>query len=212
MSLSTWLLIALIVPLFFAAMALYTKNFIYNACATATCAILLLATPNPLPILPVILCLLISIAGDYFMGHQKASELFYLFGIATFFLAHACLIWYSANKLDYSPWQLWIGIALAVAYGIYLAFRVLPNVAEIQLRIAIVAYACASIVALMMGIAMNLPLLQRILYAVGVASIVASDTLICETDFAGNHAPAPAIMPTYFACHLLITASILVAS
>lgn len=212
MTLTTGLLIALIVPLFFAIMSVRTGNFYYNLGMTGSCIVLLVASPQPMALLPVVLCLLISILGDYFMGHQQSSNQFYLFGIIAFFCAHACLIWYSYTKLSFSPWLFALGAVLAIGYGAYLALRILPHVRDIKMQIAIIAYASVSVIALTMAVGMNVPLLQRALFALGVASIVVSDTLICESDFAGNPKPAPAIMPTYFLCHILITASCLVAA
>ncbi len=210
MTLTTGLLIALIVPIFFAVMSIRTGNFYYNLGVTGVCILLLVASPQPMTVIPVMACLLISILGDYFMGHQQSDNKYYLFGIIAFFFAHCCLIWYSYNKTDYPIWLLVTGGLLAVGYGLYLAMRILPHIKDILMQVAVVLYASASVIALVMAIGMNVGILQRVLYALGVASIVFSDTLISECDFAGNQSPARGIMPTYFLCHLLITASCLV--
>ncbi len=210
MTLTTGLLIALIIPIFFAVMSIRTGNFYYNLGVTGVCILLLVFSPQPMAAVPVMACLLISILGDYFMGHQQNDNKYYLFGIVAFFFAHCCLIWYAAPKCDFPIWLFVVGGLLALGYGLYLAQRILPHVKDIKMQVAMVCYASASVIALMLAIGMNVPLLQRVLYALGVASIVFSDTLICECDFAGNQAPARAIMPTYFLCHLLITASCLV--
>ena len=212
MTLTTGLLIALIVPVFFALMSLRTGNFYYNICMTGSCIVLLFAMPNPIVALPVIVCFALSILGDYFMGHHNNSNRYYIFGMCTFFLAHVALVWYSYNKMDYAVWQLVLCGVLAIGYGIYLAMRIMPKVNDHVIRVAIIAYASISVIALTMGISLNVPMLQRVLYALGVASIVFSDTLICESDFVGNQRPARLIMPTYFLCHILITASLLVST
>lgn len=211
MTLTTGLLIALVVPVVFAVMSIMTGNFYYNLGATGTCIILLAASPNPIAVVPVILCFLLSIAGDYFMGHQANSKQFYLFGIIAFFFSHCCLIWYSYPAVDYVLWQLILGAVLALGFGLYFAFRILPNVKDVKMQVAMVLYASVSVLSLMMAVSMNVPLLQRVLYALGVLSIVVSDTFIADCDFGGNDKLSKGIMPTYFLCHLLITASCLVS-
>lgn len=210
MTLTIGLLIALIVPAACAYMSIRTGNFYYNLGVTGSCILLLAISPQPLVVIPLFACFLISIVGDYFMSHQQQNGRFYLFGIIGFFLAHACLIWYSAGKVDFTPWLLVVAVALAVGYGAYMAWRALPHVADTIMRVAICAYASISVLALIMGIGMSVDLIPRILYSLGVLSIVISDTIISECDFAGESRFGKLIMPTYFACHLLITASALV--
>ena len=44
----------------------------------------------------------------------------------------------------------------------------------------------------------------------GLLCIVLSDTLIAESDFAGNRAAEAWILPTYFLCHILLALSAVV--
>ena len=211
MTLSVGLLIGLIVPVLFTVLSLRTRNFYFNVGVTASCAVLVALSPAMMNALPVLCFFVLSIVGDYFMGHQGKDQRYYLFGIAGFFCAHGCLIWYSAARFANAPWVIWAGVALAVAYGLYLALRILPNVLQPAMVVAIGLYAAISLAALLTGAAQSVPMLQRVLYALGVAMIVFSDTMICEVDFAHNSVPQPAIMPTYFLCHILVAASILVS-
>lgn len=210
MTLTIGLLVALIVPIAFAVMSVRTGNYYYNLGVTGGCVALLLLSGQPMALLPLILSLLISIVGDYFMAHQQQSSSFYLYGMIGFFLAHACLLWYMFGRLEISWWMPVVAGALAIGYGLYLAMRILPNVTDLVMRIAMCAYASILVLAFAFALGFGVALLPRVLFALGVFSILFSDTVIAECDFAGEDRLSKLIMPSYFACHLLITASALV--
>ena len=210
MTLTTGLLIALVIPLFFAIMSVATGNFYYNILMTGSCVVLLLASPGVMVVIPIIVCLAVSILADYFMGHQHESSRYYLFGAIGFFIAHLCLIWYSIDKVNYATWQLIVGGMLAVGYGLYLAFRILSHVPHTGGQLAIALYSSVSVIALAMAVGLRAPMPQLMLYALSVASTLFSDTMICECDFAGNQRLSRSIMPSYFLGHLLLTAACLV--
>ncbi|MDL2207008.1 lysoplasmalogenase [Eubacteriales bacterium OttesenSCG-928-N13] len=211
MTLTIGLLIALVVPIAGAIMSIRTGKYFYNLVVTGACAVLLMLCPDPMKYLPLILFLVISIVGDYFMGHQQHSHSYYLFGIIGFFLAHVCLVWYTFDKVSVEPWLLVVGGLLAVGYGVYLAIRILPDVDNNVMRVALCAYASVSVLSVTMMIGTPAPLITRVLMSLGTASILFSDTIISECDFAGNEKLSHLIMPTYFACHILIVAGALAA-
>ncbi len=211
MTLPIGLLIALIVPVACAVMSIRTGTYYYNLGVTGACVVLLLLCGQPMAYLPLIVCLLVSMVGDYFMGHQQHSHRFYLYGIVSFLLAHCCLAWFAWDKLELSTWAMVIGALLAAGYGVYLSHRILPHAGNMAMRVALCAYAAISVLALVLAIALGWPTLPRVLFALGVLMIVFSDTVISECDFAEEDRLGFLIMPTYFSCHILITAAALVA-
>ena len=94
---------------------------------------------------------------------------------------------------------------LAAGYGLYLARRILPRVNDARMRLAIVLYMLISAASL--GFSLAAPGAARTL---GLLCIVLSDTLIAESDFAGNRAAGAWILPTYFLCHILLALSAVV--
>ena len=68
------------------------------------------------------------------------------------------------------------------------------------------------IMALAMALCLSAPAIEKALYALGVASILFSDTIIAQSDFAGDDRFSFLIMPTYFGCHVLVTASVLIGA
>jgi hypothetical protein len=201
-------LVCLIVPAFCAYMGNAQGKYAWNVGVTLGCAILLLLSEFRAASYCMIAGLLASLAGDYFMGHRYGKMIRYVYGISGFFVAHIFFVLYGAKGFALRPWAIVLGIVLLAGYSVYLKARILPHVREMPLRIAITCYMLVSVLALFFALSMQGTVFERILYILGIACIVFSDTVIGETDFVGTQGIAKLIMPTYYACHILITASV----
>lgn len=192
-------LLLCLIPSAFALLRLTTKQYPFSALTTLSCAAIAL-TRSPL----LAAALAISAAGDYFMAHKGGHEWLYLLGIAGFFLGHALLIAYAVRRAQPRPMHWIVGGVLLAAYLCYLGVRVLPNMPAL-LKIPGVLYTLISVAGLTCALMTGNPL-----YALGVALLLFSDTMIAEHDFAKNAAAGPLILPTYYLCHILVTLSALI--
>ena len=201
---SAWVYAALLaIPLAAAALRCVRPWFALNAIVSLSCAAIVLAARGAVS--PLFFGLIVSVAADWFMAHKAGRTSWYLCGIGGFFAAHALFLWDVLMDASLAPLPFIAFALLAAGYGLYLARRILPRVGDARMRPAIVLYMLISAASL--GFSLAVPDAARTL---GLLCIVLSDTLIAESDFAGNRATGPWILPTYFLCHILLALSAVV--
>ncbi len=205
MRLALW--IALIVPVFSMLMGLRTKKYAWNCVLTLSCAAIVALTGRAGAMLPLILGLVVSVVGDYFMAFKAGRSAWYIAGISGFLIAHLCFMWYAAQSFVPEMRVLVAGGLLLAAFVWNLAKRVLPKVQGTPMRAAVSVYAVISVISLVLAAGLGTGEFERLLYAGGILMIAASDTMIAENDFVGNTEWGGYIMPTYYLCHILIAAS-----
>ena len=188
--------------LFFWAMQAYTKKYIYSPLITACCAAFCAINGAWL----AVAALAVSIAGDWFMNHQKLHPANFLFAVALFALAHALFILYAARRFAFRPAALAGVFLLGAAYAVYLKRRILAGQPP-AMRTALPCYALISLAGLFFALCLDANAAELILYALGVSSILFSDTMIAEADFAKRRRAGRLILPFYFLCHALIACS-----
>ena len=201
---SAWGYAALLaIPLAAAALRCVRPWFALNAIVSLSCAAIVLAVRGAVS--PLFFGLIVSVAADWFMAHKAGRTGWYLCGIGGFFAAHALFLWDVLLDASLAPLPFLAFALLAAGYGLYLARRILPRVSDARMRLAIVLYMLISAASL--GFSLAAPGAARTL---GLLCIVLSDTLIAESDFAGNRAAEAWILPTYFLCHILLALSAVV--
>ena len=201
---SAWGYAALLaIPLAAAALRCVRPWFALNAIVSLSCAAIVLAARGAVS--PLFFGLIVSVAADWFMAHNAGRTGWYLCGIGGFFAAHALFLWDVLLDASLAPLPFLAFALLAAGYGLYLARRILPRVSDARMRLAIVLYMLISAASL--GFSLAAPGAARTL---GLLCIVLSDTLIAESDFAGNRAAGAWILPTYFLCHILLALSAVV--
>lgn len=201
---SAWGYAALLaIPLAAAALRCVRPWFALNAIVSLSCAAIVLAVRGAVS--PLFFGLIVSVAADWFMAHKAGRTGWYLCGIGGFFAAHALFLWDVLLDASLAPLPFLAFVLLAAGYGLYLARRILPRVSDARMRLAIVLYMLISAASL--GFSLAAPGAARTL---GLLCIVLSDTLIAESDFAGNRAAGAWILPTYFLCHILLALSAVV--
>lgn len=208
MRLALWA--ALLVPVAAMVLGLKTKKFAWNCVLTLSCAAIVALTGRGMTVVPLIAALGLSIIGDFFMAHKKGRTMWYIGGISGFLLAHIAFIWYAAGRFAGNMRIYLAGAALIFMLGYYLKTMVLPKLKERPMQIAVSLYALISGVSVIAAAAMHAPEFERLLFAVGIAMIAFSDTMIAQTDFVGSKECSVYIMPAYYLCHILVAASAVV--
>lgn len=205
----------ILIPIAFALLQLKMNKYIFSPLVTLSCAAI------ALPDAPVLAAaLFVSCIGDYFMAHKGDREWMYLLGIAGFFLAHMVFIAHAlthvlfashealvlgvAPRATYVRAGLLTGAVLALWFTPYLILRVIRKVPKL-LKLPVVLYTFISIAGLACAV-----MTGNVLYILGIAMLLFSDTMIAETDFVGNAKTGRLIMPTYYLCHILVALSALV--
>lgn len=181
-------------------------KYVFSALTTLLCALAVSASGNvPLKV-PLVAGLLVSIVADWCLAHQKAGESMFLYGIMGFFAAHCLFAWYAVGRFSFSLPALVVALALLAGYAVYLLVRLMPRV-EAGLKVPVFLYMLVSIVSLYFAMSMKAPLWERVFYIAGIVAILASDTMIGESDFGGNRAADKLLLPAYYLCHVLISLS-----
>ncbi|MBR3504850.1 MAG: hypothetical protein IKO07_11515 [Clostridia bacterium] len=202
----------LLLPLAMAILRLKTGKYVFSAFVSLSCAFIVLIGGGSARAFSLAAGLLVSVAGDYLLAHQKGKPMRFIAGVALFGAAHLIFMAYALWAFKFRPLALVFIALLAICYALYLTKRVLPGQPG-AMKIALPGYALASLAGLFCALCANEPTAaQRILYILGIACIVFSDTMIAEADFAHNKKAGKFILPTYYLCHILLAASCLTAS
>lgn len=201
--------VLLIVPLSLFALKLKTGKYIYSPLVTLSCCLISLFSRWEAQWL-VCAGYLFSVIGDFFLAHKSIHKNSYLFGIAGFFFAHACFLSYTLVHFQLSIMTAIVSALLLIPYGAY-AFRcLLPALSGIAMRIAVTMYMVISIAVFSCSFSMNVPALNKYVYLSGIGMILFSDTVISFSDFLGYRKWDKWILPTYYLCHILVCASVII--
>lgn len=152
---------------------------------------------------------LFSVIGDFFLAHKSIHKDSYLFGIAGFFLAHTGFLAYALANSGVGILSPIIALVLVIPYGIYLVKRLYPALDNMPMRIAVTLYMLISISVFACAFSMNLPVFNKIFFIAGIFMILFSDTIISISDFLGQRKWDKLILPTYYLCHILVCASMI---
>lgn len=160
------------------------------------------ATPD---IWMVVGAFLFSIVGDYFLSHRNGDEMWFVYGILFFFLAHIGYLLYSVFNGRIAR------VLTAVLCGGYLIFfftSLYEGIGVGVLLWAALAYLFVSCFSLGAAWGISFNGWPKWGYIVGIALILFSDTLIAFTEFMAYDRWDFLILPTYYLAHIVITWSI----
>ena len=197
----------LLIPATLALLRLKTERYLFSALTSLACAAIILPTGSGRALL--LSGLLISVAGDWLLAHQKAVPNAFICGVACFGVGHVLFALYAARRFVWDPWATALTALLAAFYALYLGRGVLPR-QPLPMKVALCGYTLVSLLGLFYALSMGAGLAERLLYILGIACIVFSDTMIAEAEFVGHAWARPLILPTYYLCHILIAASRLI--
>ena len=94
-------------------------------------------------------------------------------------------------------------------YAPFLLKGLYPNIKEIPMRFAVTLYMLISVSVISVSAMMAVPPMEKWVFMIGIAMILFSDTLIALDDFMGRRRYGFLILPTYYACHILIASSMI---
>ena len=204
--------VVLILPVAAAVMALWTGRLPFKLAVAASCAIILIACVACRPGLSglklwwVIAALAMSMVGDYFLSSRKGHVHFFEAGIAAFFAAHLGFLLYALAHGRISTSALTVMLLVFVPYFV---LGLAPAIESGTLWAAVLMYMVVSCFGLAAAFGLKQPLSVKCLYVAGIGLIVFSDTLISFGEFLHYRRLNFLILPTYYAAHVAITASIL---
>lgn len=200
----------LIPPITLAILQLATRKYVFSALTSLSCAAVALIADADAGGWLMAAGLAVSVAGDYLLAHQRGRPERFLYGVALFGAAHVIFMIYAARGYTFRPLALGFIATLGLFYAMYLARSVLPGQTH-AMRIALSGYAAISLLGLFFALSMGGPAGPRWLYALAIACILFSDTMIAEADFVHHRWAKGLILPTYYLCHILLAASRLAA-
>jgi uncharacterized membrane protein YhhN len=183
-------------------------NYIFSACTTLLCACAAALSAAGASKWAIAAGLLVSIAGDWFLAHQRPGAGRFLYGVILFLIAHCLFSVSAAMRFKFSAGALAAAAVLAVCYGLYMYLRILPRV-DSGLKLPLVMYMLVSVISLWFAMSMAGPGYVRLVYTVGIAAIVFSDTMIAENIYMGSALAGRLVHPTYYLCHVLVALSAL---
>jgi uncharacterized membrane protein YhhN len=201
----------LLIPITCAVLALMGYGYLVHVAVPVTCILiigLLARKPVQSNIWLLIFALIFSILGDWMLIHRNGDSLRFVYGIALFFIAH---VGFFVFCLKNGKIQGYLLTALVVGYGLFFVFKLMPAISETSLFIATLAYTLISCLSAAASFGLHFPPVSRWLFFTGMASILFSDTLIALHEFlnVADWCYSNLMMPTYYAAHILVTASIL---
>ncbi len=156
----------------------------------------------------IVAAFFLSFAGDFVLGNWGGGFQGFIGGVALFFLAHLGYIGYSLSR-GRLVWLLLL--LLLVVFGAYHLILLHPAIGNNITSAAVLAYIIVSCVSLSAaaGAGTTASKLSRLLYFLGIASLVFSDLLIAQKKFLHEGSLYAVMMPTYFASQLLVTAALI---
>lgn len=192
----------LLIPVISAVLHRRFRVYPFSPVVTLSCAAIALGCGCP--VLSLGLCF--SAAGDWFLHHERGRDAFFLCGVAGFFLGHCCFAAHSVVSGGFSLTSLPVFAVLFCGVAVFLLRRVWRGIDPV-LRTAVVMYAGISCFSLASALFSGFSALPRAVFSLGIAMILFSDCIIALSRFGHVKKIGALIMPTYFACHIFVSAA-----
>ena len=199
-----------IIPLIFSFLAVGTNKFPFKLGVTLSCIGIILFSRLPAgsgddPFWLILIALLISISGDFFLSHReeegKEKPGWFVYGTILFFFAHVFYLAYAAGD---SRFPLILFLVLFAGLVLYSIFRLLPRLEELPLKVAITLYMVISCLSFSFAWGIRGAGAGRIFFILGIGLILFSDLCIAEAELIGFTPPGKLILPTYYAAHMAL--------
>ena len=152
-----------------------------------------------------------SIVGDYLLhlAHEKGA-LFFIAGVIAYFIAHLSYIGFTLRKGKVNWWMLGFLCAIFAAYFVFL---LIPGIASMGIRIAVLFYILVSVFSVSAASATPFgPTMDRtgkILTLCGICSLVVSDILLSLHDFVGISTGYILMLPLFYLSQVLVTCALI---
>lgn len=204
----------IIIPAGLAVVAVITDYLPFKMGVPLACAVLLLMyfrdrMSQHRDVMFVIGAFVFSAIGDYFLSNKRGNEMYFVMGIAMFFIAH---IGYLGFALRHGRLHRVAILVLLAGYLPYYLVMLRPTIDDATLSISVLLYLLISCATLAAALGLRLPPAGKWLYVFGVVMILVSDTFISFNEFLQFRAFNDLILPTYYLAHLTVTMSVLAAN
>lgn len=213
-------LFVLVIPLIFAVIHSFRDKYVFGAAVTLSCTLSL--APFAYFSYFVIAAYIFSAVGDYFMANKINKPSYFLPGICSFFFAHIMFLAYAIKTAEFTSigngraiFAAAFGIILTVLYTIFLIKRIYPSLRgreNVPMRIATAFYTYISCAVMTISLLRVGNGADTVLFSLGIAFIVFSDTIIALNNFTDYKKGSFLICPTYYACHILAAASVILST
>ena len=154
----------------------------------------------------VIAALLVSSVADWFMMNSGKVQVYFLYGVCLFFVAHVCFLVFCLKNGRIDRWLL---LSLLTGYLAFFFLVLRPAIFNPILLAAVLAYLLISCFSLAAAAGLRLSAMMRWCFTAGIALLVFSDTIIALKDYAGYKELGFLILPTYFASHIIVTLALI---
>lgn len=202
--------ILLIFPLLFLIFYLVFHKYIFSFATTFSCILIAayfyVRFNSRKSELFIIMAFAFSIAGDWMLKTRSTNPMGFVYGILLFFIAHVC---YLAFCLKNGRLHIMTLVVLTVLYVAYYLTFLRPAISDSVLNIAVLVYTLVSCVSLSAAAGLSIPSPTKVLFIIGIACLLFSDTLISFHEFLHQSFLYELMMPTYFASQILVTAALL---
>jgi uncharacterized membrane protein YhhN len=200
-----WFPVLLVLPLAIGYAALQTDWRGLKLGEPAMCGLLLLAYGRAFGLRHagyILAAFAWSMIGDYFLSSRGGRELYFVYGIGAFFVAHLGYLGFALKNGRLS----WLALALLLlGYLPFFAFYLHPAIQNPVVRIAALAYLLISCVSMAAAFGLRWRWPGKILYGAGIGLVLFSDTLIAFSEFLHERGGNRLILPTYYLAHLCVT-------
>ena len=195
----------IVIPILFTVFAVSDHGFFCRAGVSLSCAAIVWLTAG-LELRRtkwwVVAGLIVSVFGDWFMVQRGNNPNLFICAICLFFMAHACFCVFCLVNGRINKWFL---LVLLMGYLPFFFVALRPALMpQPALLVAVLAYLLMSCVSLAAAVGLRLPTVVRVIYIVGIALFVFSDTIIALRVFAKYNDLSFLILPTYFASHVVL--------
>ena len=199
----------LVIPIFFAVLALSGWGYLYQSAVSGSCSILLLLVPDKKirrMAWFIVATFLFSIAGDGFLSHRNGLPIRFIAGIGLFLMAHFGYILFCIKNGEIKQTFL---LFLLIGYLLLFYFVFYPSIHDYVLLTAVLLYIIISCLSLAAAAGLKLVPVTRWFFTIGITCLVFSDTLIALREFAGFKGLYYLMLPTYYGSQIMVTLSLL---
>ncbi len=192
----------LLLPILLMIAYLITGQYIFNFATTFSCIPIAIyygmKEKRYADITLISLAFVFSIAGDWML------QVYFVCGIALFFIAHLWYIYYSLKNGKIDKRLLLIITVIFLAY--YLIF-LMPSIPDKMINVAVLLYILVSCLSVAAAKGLNGDKITKELYFNGICCLAFSDVLISMNTFLFIDTFYFLMLPTYYASQILVVAS-----
>lgn len=208
---SKWIYGLLAIPVVFAILALAYHDFVFKAGVAGAGIVLLMVLysgtlKKTKDVWMIILALLFSIGGDWFLSNRRGDVSMFVAGISLFFVAHIGYLTYALmnGRLNKA-----FTFTLLAAYLLFFFLKLYPSIENHVLVFAALVYTLISCFSLGAAVGIRRNSAEKWIYFFGILMVLFSDTIIAFREFTEYDNLKFLILPTYYLAQISVTLSLM---